>query len=130
MECYDIIISIASNDQQEQNLSEARRCLGQILSDLHYTDELWTEPYHAKNSSRLYLNQLAYATTTFNAQELNAELKKIEKQMGRTPEQKQQGIVTIDLDLMQHNGQRYHLTDWERPYIQQLLVCQAKTEDL
>lgn len=129
MECYDIIISIASNDQQEQNLSEARRCLGQILSDLHFTEELWTEPFSEKNTSRLYLNQLVYAHTTLNAQELNAALKTIEKQMGRTPKQKLRGIVSIDLDLMQHNGLRFHLTDWERPYIKQLLACQAKTEE-
>ena len=29
--------------------------------------------------------------------------------------------VTIDLDLMQYDSQRYHLKDWSRPYIQLLL---------
>jgi 2-amino-4-hydroxy-6-hydroxymethyldihydropteridine diphosphokinase len=41
--------------------------------------------------------------------------------MGRTAQQREKGIVTIDLDLMEHDGVRYHLEDWQRPYIKMLL---------
>ncbi len=35
---------------------------------------------------------------------------------GRTKQQ-----VTIDLDLMLYDDERYHLRDWPHPYIQQLI---------
>lgn len=127
MECYDVIVSLASNDQQDKNLPEARERLGQILSDIHYTKELQTKPFSDSHSTKLYVNQLAYAKTTLSAGQLNEVLKDIEKQLGRTPEQKRLGIVCIDLDLMEHDGTRYHLTDWERPYIKQL-IGQASDE--
>ena len=124
MEGYDIIISLASNNQQQQNLAEARRRLGQVLFDLNYTEELWTEPYSSSKqgmSAPLYLNQLLYARTNLEVNELNLLLKNMEADMGRTSQLRAQGIVPIDLDLMQHGKERYHLTDWQRPYIQQLL---------
>jgi 2-amino-4-hydroxy-6-hydroxymethyldihydropteridine diphosphokinase len=70
----------------------------------------------------MYLNQLVYATTALEVEELIEALKAIERQMGRTAEDRRQGIVRIDLDLMQYNDERHHLRDWERPYIK-ALVC-------
>jgi 2-amino-4-hydroxy-6-hydroxymethyldihydropteridine diphosphokinase len=120
---YDIILSLASNCQQQQNLAEARKRLGQVLFDLSYTKELWSEPFHASpdKPSSLYLNQLLYARTELQAADLNEKLKKTEADMGRTPQLRAQGIVPIDLDLLLHDGTRYHLPDWERPYIKELL---------
>ena len=48
-------------------------------------------------------------------------LKEMEKEMGRTPEEREQGIVRIDLDLLLFDQQRYHERDWERDYIRRLL---------
>ena len=131
MENYDIILSLASNIQQEQNLTEALRRLSQVLFNLRLTKRLWTKPYKKSPSPSsvteenhkepLYLNQVLYAQTCFKADELNEILKDIETDMGRTPELRAQGIVPIDLDLMKHDDTRYHLQDWERDYFQQLL---------
>ena len=117
---HSCIISLAANCNQEENLAEARRRLSQILFSTTYTEAIWTEPFKHPDSP-LYLNQLVYAKTSRTAEELESELKTIERDMGRTPADRQQGIVCIDLDLMQHDDTRYHLRDWERPYIQQLL---------
>jgi 2-amino-4-hydroxy-6-hydroxymethyldihydropteridine diphosphokinase len=120
MEGSDIIISLASNYQQEKNLSEARQRLGQILSDISYTRELWTEPI-GHEGSPLYLNQLAYAKSTLTVRELEEKFKQIEQSLGRTEECRQQGIVPIDIDLLQFQDTRYHLRDWERCYVRDLL---------
>ena len=117
---HSCIISLAANCNQEENLAEARRRLSQILFSPTYTEAIWTEPFKHPDSP-LYLNQLVYAKTNLNAEELECELKTIEHAMGRTAEDRKQGIVRIDLDLMQHDDVRYHLRDWERPYIQKLL---------
>ena len=69
----------------------------------------------------MYLNQLVYATTSLNVDELQSALKDIELRLGRTAEDRQKGIVRIDLDLLLYNDQRYHLRDWDRPYIKALL---------
>lgn len=122
---YDVIISIASNNQQEQHLREAQQRLAQVLTDLNYTDAIWTEPIGTTEgnaaASPLYLNQLLYAKSSQSAEQLNSQLKEIETKMGRTAEQRSKGIVSIDLDLMKHNGTRYHLKDWERDYVKRLL---------
>ena len=117
------IISLATNCNQEENLREARQRLGQILSDTSYTKELWTQPFRSK-CTYLYLNQLAYAETSLSVNQLEETLKRIEMEMGRTAEDRQHGIVRIDLDLLLFDHERYHLHDWERPYIQELLRSQ------
>jgi len=122
MEVYDVIISLASNNQQEQNLHKAQAILAQILSEPYFSDAIWTKPFGIDDASvPLYLNQLVFAKTQLTAEQINVRLKEIESQLGRTQEQKKKGIVSIDLDLLQHNNTKFHLSDWERPYIKQLI---------
>ncbi len=113
-------MSLAANCHHKENLAEARRRLGQILFNVHYTDELWTEPFGGRTPS-MYLNQLVYATTSLSLEQLTETLKQTELDMGRNSEERRKGIVCIDLDLMLFDGVRHHLRDWERPYIQALL---------
>lgn len=119
-ESYKVTISLASNFEQERNLSEARQRLRQILTNEQYTDALWTEPFCSCRKEK-YLNQLVFAFTSLNAEDIISAMKDIETSMGRTPKSRNNGIVSIDLDLMEHNGTRYHLNDWERPYIKTIL---------
>ena len=140
---HHCIISLAANCNQEENLAEARCRLGKILFSPSYTEAIWTEPFVSKKGNHsspldlqllategtqdlsphtnLYLNQLVYAETELGVGELEAELKAIELSMGRTTKDRHLGIVRIDLDLLQYDSTRYHLRDWERPYIRQLL---------
>jgi 2-amino-4-hydroxy-6-hydroxymethyldihydropteridine diphosphokinase len=117
---HSCIISLASNCCQEENLAEAQCRLSQILFSPSYTDAIWTEPINSHLSSR-YLNQLVYAQTSLTVDALQAALKQLECEMGRTPDDRDKGIVRIDLDLLQFDSDRYHLRDWNRPYVQQLL---------
>ena len=151
----NVIISLASNCDQEQHLQQARQCLAQVLSACRYTEAIWTKPVVGEASKlcsrplpqsleasptmpqsleasptatqsleaspTMYLNQLVEATTALTADELTQALKDIEQQMGRTQEDRRRGIVRIDLDLLLYGEQRYHLRDWERPYVKALL---------
>ena len=119
---YSVLISLASNAEQEEHLAEARKALAAALHEERYTAEIWTEPEgKAKGTSAPYLNQLVSASTSLGADELNDFLKTIERQLGRTPEMRRVGTVPIDLDLLQWDGQRFHQRDWERNYMRQLL---------
>ena len=117
---HQVILSLAANRFQKSNLAKARQCLGEVFSDVHYTTEQWTEPLSSTRHD-LYLNQLAEGLTTVSLEELNSRLKQIETDFGRTPEKRQRGIVPIDLDILEYDGQRYHERDWQRPYVANLI---------
>lgn len=125
----EVLISIAANHDGEQNLKEARHRLQQLLPDARFTEAIWTEPIHSLLPNP-YLNQLAYGSTMFDPTTLTERLKAIEAEMGRTDGERRQGIVRIDLDLLSHDGQRFHLRDWERPYVQRLLEFLPKTKNI
>ena len=141
-----IIISLASNYEQTQNLPLALQRLGQVLTVTRVTQAIWTKPYRSDEqkttsdkremmtgeretmtgerkmmSDELYLNQLVYGETTLDADQLETLFKQLERSMGRTPAERQLGIVRIDIDLLQHADTRYHQKDWDRDYIKQLL---------
>lgn len=119
---HSVMLCLASNSLQERNMEAARSLLPELLSDLRYTSEHWTDPVtsHGDRSAVKYLNQLATGTTTLEAEALNLRLKEIEQQLGRKHDKS--GIVTIDIDLLQYDDTRYHLRDWERDYVKDLLV--------
>lgn len=117
---HRVIISLAANRYQKSNLAKARMCLGKLLTDVNYTSELWTEPM-SSSRRELYLNQLAEGNTLLTIDELNKQLKDIEASFGRKPQKRQLGIVPIDLDTLEYDGQRYHEQDWQRPYVTSLI---------
>jgi 2-amino-4-hydroxy-6-hydroxymethyldihydropteridine diphosphokinase len=116
---HKVMLCLASNSQQEQNMEAARRLLTGLLADLHYTSEHWTEPVNSARTD-MYLNQLATGTTDLEAEALNLRLKEMEQQLGRKHDKS--GIVTIDIDLLLYDDTRYHLRDWERNYVKDLLA--------
>lgn len=99
-------------------MTRAREQLTQLLTEVHFTSAIWTEPIHSIRQER-YLNQLCQGTTAFGEGLLGEVLKEIEKRLGRT--KNEDGIVAIDLDLLEYDGKRHHLRDWERSYIKDLI---------
>lgn len=115
---HQIIISLASNENQEKNLQAAREQLTQLLSEVHFTSAIWTDPINSIRQEP-YLNQLCKANTAFSMNLLDEILKETEKRLGRT--HNEDGIVTIDLDLLQYDEEQYHLRDWSRRYVKDLI---------
>jgi len=122
---HSFIISLASNENQEANMAHAREQLTQLLTEVHFTSAIWTEPVGngqwsmIHGPSKKYLNQLCQGTTAFGEGLLCEVLKEIEKRLGRT--KNEDGIVAIDLDLLQYDNQRHHLRDWDRNYVKDLI---------
>ena len=115
---HQIIISLASNENQETHLAAAREQLVQLLTECHFTSAIWTEPINCSRKEP-YLNQLCMGTTALGEGLLCEVLKETEKRLGRT--KNEDGIVAIDLDLLQYDERRHHLRDWERKYVKDLL---------
>ena len=119
---HQIILSLASNRFQKANLSKARCCLEEILSDMQYTKEIWTQPVGNAKRRDAYLNQLVKGTTELDEEALNDWLKQTELSFGRTQAKRLLGIVPIDLDLLEFDGEKRHPDDWERTYVKELMT--------
>ncbi len=115
---HRVMLSLASNTEQERHLQAAREALTEIMSELRFTSAHWTEPIAAANK-KIYLNQLATGTTSLPLEEFNAYLKHIEEMLDREHDKK--GIVTIDIDILSYDNIKYHQKDWDRPYVKDLL---------
>ena len=118
MKQHEVTISLGSNENQEENLMKAREQLTQLMTEVHFTSAIWTEPINSSRKEH-YLNQLCKGTTAFSEGLLCEVLKETEKRIGRI--KNEDGIVVIDLDLLEYDGQRHHLRDWSRDYVKRLI---------
>jgi len=115
---HQVLISLASNEDQEAHLASAREQLTQLLTEVKFTSAIWTEPINSIRREP-YLNQLCKGTTAFGSGLLGELLKETERRLGRT--HNEDGIVSLDLDLLQYDEQQYHLRDWSRDYVKNLI---------
>lgn len=124
----EALICIGSNENKEYNMSECRRLLEHIFSDITYSDICISIPY-GKNYKNDFLNQLAIIKTDKEKIEFESLLKDLEKQLRRNPEDKIMGIVKIDIDLIIWNGLVTKPEDLSRSYVQALIHELAEYEN-
>ncbi|MBZ4674929.1 MAG: 7,8-dihydro-6-hydroxymethylpterin-pyrophosphokina [Dysgonamonadaceae bacterium] len=117
---HSYLLSISSNFQARSNLPKARQMLKNLFAQIVFTEALPTKPY-GDHYKRPFVNVLAIAHHSAGPDEINAQLKEIEKRLGRTPEDKAKGKVVIDLDLIAADGKILRPKDFERSYVQDLL---------
>ena len=92
-------LCIGSNTEAENNVAKAHVLLTTLLPDIRWEEARWTEPVDFPNPA-LFLNQMATFSTTLSSDEVRHRFKEIERQCGRQPEDKAQGIVRMDIDLL------------------------------
>ena len=46
----------------------------------------------------------------------------METTLGDSREERQKGCIAIDIDILRYDDLRLHPSDWQRPYIPQLLA--------
>lgn len=111
---HQVLISIGSNNVQSAHIHWASGRLSFLLRKIRFSRLMWTPDI--KGTGRLYMNRLATGVTELTAEEIINRLKEVEDETGRSKER-----VTIDLDLLQYDQNRYHLRDWSRPYVTELI---------
>ena len=111
---HRVLIALGSNHRQPVFIQWASQRMAVLLDNPQYSDTMWTKDI--KGSGHMYMNRLVAGTTQLSVSEIEQTLKQIEAEAHRTSKQ-----VTIDLDLMQYDSERYHLRDWPRTYIANLL---------
>ena len=119
MNKHSVILCLGSNVDQVDHIDYARRILSERFDNVRFTRNLWTEPVGP--SPARYLNCLAALDTKLSYSDLNSMLKGIEQKMGRNAEDKAEHLVKIDIDILKYDHTPYHLQDWERSYVKQLM---------
>lgn len=109
-------ISMGSNDPTAERINKAQDLLRKMYNDISFSGLQQTKPIDFA-SGRLFFNQVAKFTTTESSNSVMEGLKYIEKLLGRTPSDKQQGHVPIDLDLIIFNEHVLRTDDMKRSYI-------------
>ena len=114
-----ILIALGSNHEQEKNVAFAMERPHSFFPGISFSRMLWTEPIGI--ASDRFVNALALADTDKEQEEVERILKQIEKECGRSREEKVRNIIRLDLDLLQWGTVRLREQDWERDYIRLLL---------
>lgn len=109
-------ISIGSNEKRKENMALARRRLKALFPGICFSAEEETEPVCLHRPS-LFSNQVARFTSDSDAATVTSFLKAVEQEAGRTPEEKQQEIVRLDIDLLSCDDTLYKSEDLKRDYI-------------
>lgn len=115
------ILGMGSNHQAEQNLLYAHQELTERYPDIKFSTVQRTTPIGFTKNRNLFLNQLALLHTSETNEEVSRFLKQLEKECGRTPEDKLQEIIKLDLDVLQANEIPLKTAELQRPYYQKAL---------
>ena len=118
MNLHTCLLCLGSNLDGATRLSAARKALRSHFPDIRFSRELVTEAIGSHFLSPFH-NQVARLTTPLSAEEVRAILKGIEQAQGRLPEDKANGIVKLDIDLLRHDDHVLKPKDMERDFVKQ-----------
>ena len=118
MNLHTCLLCLGSNLDGATRLSAARSALRSHFPDIRFSEELVTEAIGSHFLSPFH-NQVARLTTPLSAEEVRAILKGIEQAQGRLPEDKAQGIVKLDIDLLVVDEVVLKAKDMERDFVKQ-----------
>lgn len=113
---HTCIICIGSNYNRKENLAFARRRLTESFPGIAFAGEEETEPVGLKNPA-LFSNQVALVHTELDESEVSIRLKDIEREAGRTPEDKKKERITLDIDLLIYDTHILKPEETGREYI-------------
>lgn len=121
MSMSTILLSIGSSTFAKTNIDKAKRMLSYVFPGIIFSDPILSEPEDDKYKF-LFRNILASFVTEMSQEEIIDKIKQTERAIGRTPKDKYQGKVVIDIDLLKYGEEILRPQDYEREYVQQLLA--------
>ncbi len=108
------LICLGANTEAEENFRRAHALLGAAFPDsIEWGVRQWTEPVDFPLNPALFLNQEGTLHTSLTAGEVRTIFKEIERQCGRTPHDKAEGIVRMDIDLLRYDDEQLKIKKWE-----------------
>lgn len=116
MTTHSCLLCLGSNFDRTTHIASARRDLEKHFPGIRFGIEMETEAIGDKFLSP-FCNQVALLRTPLSAQEVRTLLKRIEQNHGRMPEDKAQGIVKLDIDLLKYDDVVLKPADLDKPYV-------------
>ena len=116
MNQHTCILCLGSNLDAATRLSAARSVLLSHFPDICFSQEMVTEAIGSGFLSPFH-NQVARLTTPLDAASVRNLLKGIEQAQGRLPEDKPNGIVKLDIDLLKYDDCVLKPEDMEREFV-------------
>ena len=114
---HSCLLCIGCNLDRTAHMTSARRDLENHFPGIRFGTEMETEAIGSGFLSP-FSNQVALLHTSLSAQEVHTLLKQIERNHGRVPDDKAQGIVRMDIDLLTYDHVVLKPADMEKPYVQ------------
>lgn len=112
------VLSIGSNSgDREYQMSQIVTLLNDLFNNISVSNIYETPAINGKDAP--YLNGVIIGHTSMNLDEAVKTLKELERNQGRTPELKIQGIVPIDIDVVIWNDEIVRMHDYEQDYFSQ-----------
>ena len=116
MNQHTCILCLGSNFYRIAHMAYAQRDLKKHFPTIRFSEEMETEAIGSRFLSP-FSNQVASFETTLSSEEVRAILKQIERDLGRLPEEKSQGVIRIDIDLLMYDDCVLKPTDLERDFV-------------
>ena len=115
-----VILALGCNVDAPVNMPRLQAALAARFPSIRFTRQLVTAAIGIEAAP--FANCLAWMETDQDYATLHAATKEIEQQLGSTREDRREGRVVADVDILCCGGCRYHADDWQRPYIQTLMA--------
>ena len=116
MNQHTCFLCLGSNFYRIAHMAYAQRELKKHFPAIRFSKEMETEAIGSRFLSP-FSNQVASFETTLSSEEVRAILKQIERDLGRLPEEKSQGVVRIDIDLLMYDDSVLKPADLERDFV-------------
>lgn len=114
------IVMLGSNTNPEENLSLAKNKIMNSYQIIDQSQLMETKAIGKKYNSN-FLNQAIKILSDDNAKETILRFKEIEEELGRTEENKKQGIVPVDIDLIFWNDYQLHEDYNQYPFVRKCI---------
>ena len=111
------ILSVGCNHHRSKHISQVTALLRNRYPKSRFSTPEMTQPIDAPQEMKPFLNMVAVIYTTESREEFSAFLKKTEKEFGRDPDDEEEGIIAMDLDLLEWNDEVFKPQDFVRSYI-------------
>lgn len=99
----EFVIGVGSNIDPEENVKRAEEELKESVLFLKKSSFIYTEPLLFQDQAK-FLNGAFLIRTAWNEEQLQQELKDLERKLGRVKTTNKNGPRTIDLDIVVRNN--------------------------
>ncbi len=111
------IVSIGSNSDRTKNVRQTIEVLKKTYPDAEFSSPEITEPIALPEGTKPFMNLVGLIHTELSKDQFVEKLKEIEAFIGRNKEDEEEGIIAIDIDLLEWNDEILKPKDLIRPFI-------------